>query len=106
LRSQGWSVDDVVAYRTKILLESSGAQAIRERNFDVVTFTSGSTVRGFAAMVGAPAAGLCPEDSGACKVVCIGPTTAEVAASLGFRIDAIANEPSSQGLVEAVLAIR
>jgi uroporphyrinogen III methyltransferase / synthase len=105
LRSQGWLVDEVVAYRTVSASEGLEPSVVRDRNFDVVTFTSGSTVRGFAAAVGPSEAGLSPEDSGGHKVVCIGPTTARVAAELGFRVDAIATQPSAAGLVDAVIGL-
>jgi uroporphyrinogen-III synthase len=106
LRSQGWLVDEVVAYRTLATVASEGSQAIREQEFDVVTFTSGSTARGFHAMATPAEAGVSPGDSGARKVVCIGPETARIAAELGFRVDAVATDHSSEGLVQAVLSVR
>jgi uroporphyrinogen III methyltransferase/synthase len=106
LRSQGWSVDEVVAYVTHIGGSATVGESIRTRGFDIVTFTSGSTVRGFAARLSAVEAGLAPNDPSGRKVACIGPTTAKVAREVGFRVDAVATEPSTEGLVEAVLELR
>ena len=106
LRSLGWSVEEVVAYETHIGGSATVADAIRNRGFDIVTFTSGSTVRGFEVCLSAVQAGVAPHDPSGRKVACIGPTTAKVASELGFRVDAVATEPSTAGLVQAVLGLR
>jgi uroporphyrinogen-III synthase len=106
LRSQGWSVEEVVAYETHIGGSAAVAETIRNRGFNIVTFTSGSTVRGFVACLSAVEAGLAPHDPSGRKVACIGPTTADTARKLGFRVDAVATEPSTPGLVRAVLDLR
>jgi uroporphyrinogen-III synthase len=105
LRSRGWQVDEVVAYRTELSQDDARAAVVRAREFDVVTFTSGSTAEGLAAMVTPAEAGITLDDSGVRKVVCIGPSTAEVASGLGFRVDAIAAEHSSEGLTRAVIDV-
>jgi uroporphyrinogen III methyltransferase/synthase len=105
LRAQGWQVDEVTAYRTVLVSEGDRAEIVRKGGFDAITFTSGSTVRGFAAMVTPAEAGLAPDSSGARKVVCIGPGTARAATDLGFRTDAIAQEQSDEGLVQALLSL-
>lgn len=105
LRARGWQVDEVVAYRTVTAGAPAGLEAVR-RGFDVVTFTSGSTARGFAAMITPATAGLAPEDAGNGRVACIGPETAKVVTELGFRVDAIASEHSAEGLVQAVIELR
>jgi uroporphyrinogen-III synthase len=106
LRSEGWGVDEVVAYRTEIAGDEGETEAVRRGGFDVATFTSGSTARGFAAIIGVARAGLSPGDPGTRKVACIGPVTAKVAVDLGFRVDAIASEHSAEGLVQAVVELR
>jgi uroporphyrinogen-III synthase len=106
LRSQGWSVEEAVAYETNIGGSDRVAQTLRARGFDIVTFTSGSTVRGFEASLSPVEAQLAPDDPSGRKVACIGPTTAETARKLGFRVDAVATEPSTQGLVQAVVELR
>jgi uroporphyrinogen III methyltransferase/synthase len=98
-------VDEVTAYRTVLAPEDATAAVLRTGEFDVVTFTSGSTVRGFAAVVSAAEAGLTPQDSEAPKVVCIGAVTAQAASDLGFRVDAVAREQTAEGLVHAVLRL-
>ncbi|MDP9235016.1 MAG: uroporphyrinogen-III synthase [Actinomycetota bacterium] len=105
LRAQGWLVDEVIAYRTVSASEDASAAVLRRGEFDVVTFTSGSTVRGFAAAVSAGEAGLTPQDSGARKVVCIGSVTAQAASDLGFRVDAVAREQTAEGVVHAVVGL-
>jgi uroporphyrinogen III methyltransferase/synthase len=106
LRSQGWSVDEVIAYETQIGGSETVAESIRNRGFDILTFSSGSTVRGFAIYLSAVEAGVAPHDPSRRKVACIGPTTAKLASELGFRVDAVATEPSTAGLVQAVLGLR
>ena len=106
LRSQGWSVEEAIAYETHIGGSATVADAIRKRGFDIVTFTSGSTVRGFEVCLSAVQVGVAPHDPSGRKVACIGPTTAKVASELGFRVDAVATEPSTDGLVQAVLRLR
>lgn len=98
LASAGWSVDAAPVYRT-ITAPATPADvvALWSDGFEAVTFTSGSTVRGFCeicerAADSLPPGGLAP------AVACIGPETAEVAASLGLRVDVIASPHTSQGL--------
>lgn len=66
---------------------------------DLVTFTSSSTVRHF---VGA-LAGPLPDQI---AVACIGPITAASARELGVRVDIIAEEYTTHGLVEAIVRSR
>jgi uroporphyrinogen-III synthase len=105
LRAQGWQVHEVTAYRTVTATEGAGTDVVRRGEFDVVTFTSGSTVRGLATMVAPAEAGLAPQDSGARKVACIGPVTAQAASDLGFRVDAVAREQTAEGLAQAVVGL-
>jgi uroporphyrinogen III methyltransferase / synthase len=106
MRAQGWEVDEVVAYKTVPAEAGEGLDAVRGRQFDVVTFSSGSSVQGFAALVSPAQAGLSPDDPEPARVACIGPATARVAVELGFRVDAVAIEQSAAGLAEAVLGLR
>jgi uroporphyrinogen III methyltransferase/synthase len=106
LRSNGWEVAEVVAYRTLAPPVDERLQPVRRGDFDAVIFTSGSTVRGFSAMVSPSQVGLGRGDSGERRVVCIGPVTAGVAGELGFRVDGIATEQSEEGLVEALVRLR
>ena len=60
---------------------------------DAVTFTSSSTVRHFLASGAAV---------GTAKVVCIGPVTAATARELGLIVDAVADEYTEDGLIQAL----
>lgn len=104
LVSHGWNVEAVVAYvNLPAANDAAEAAEVRSGGFDAVTFASGSAVRGFTGMVGAPEdLGLSTSDEGSKLVACIGPSTAAAARELGFRVDAVAEEHSSRGLALAL----
>jgi len=89
LTQRGAVVTEVAAYRTVGVSgpppDLSGA--------DAVTFTSSSTVRHFLASGAAV---------GRAKVVCIGPVTAATARELGLTVDAVADEYTEDGLIQAL----
>jgi|TARA_B100001964_G_scaffold38925_1_gene42413 uroporphyrinogen-III synthase len=91
LRSIGWKVDVVTAYRT-MAPEVDPGLLDRARRADAVTFTSESIVRRYADLAGGPE----PVDA-----VCIGPISAAVARDLGFRV-VEADPHSVAGLIDAV----
>ena len=93
LRSKGWQVDDVVAYRTVIV--DHGPLPDEAASADAVVFASGSQVRAWAHNFGTTTP---PE------AIAIGPATAAVAAELGLAITAVAEHHSLSGLVETVVA--
>jgi uroporphyrinogen-III synthase len=93
LRSNGWVVDAVVAYRTEPV-PAPPELVERARAADAITFTSGSTVTGYVATAGL--AGVPP------VVVCIGPVTAAAAATAGLDVTAVAAEHTLDGLVAAL----
>jgi uroporphyrinogen III methyltransferase / synthase len=97
LRAAGAEVHEVVVYRT--LPDGSGAAAMRERlaagEIDLITFTSGSTVRNFVELIGT--------ELGRTRVACIGPVTAGVAAELGLPVHVTAAEYTAAGLVAAIV---
>lgn len=100
LNEKGWTPDEVVTYRTIAGTPDPDAVAeVRNGAFDVLTFTSGSTVKFFERLVAAP------EVVATKQVVCIGPSTASVARELGFDVDRIAEPHTVEGLVAAVLAV-
>lgn len=105
LSSSGWSVREVVAYRNlPARPDTPGAAAVATRRFDVVTFTSASTVRNFLTVAGTPQElGLEAGGGGNRSVACIGPVTAEAAAEAGLRVDLVADEHSVPGLVRALV---
>jgi len=99
LRDHGAEVDVVETYRT--LAPAGLRQRLAERlpGVDMVTFTSSSTVRHFVdALDGAL--------SSAVLVACIGPITAQTASDLGLRVDIIAQEYTTRGLVDAIVRSR
>ena len=101
LARRGAVVDVLEAYRT--VIPEDAAARVRQvwdapRRPDVITFTSSSTVRNFAAAAG-------PGALEGIKVASIGPVTSATARELGIRVDAEAREFTIGGLVEAVLAL-
>jgi len=98
LRARGAEVVEVAAYRT--VPDGEGAAEVRHRldagEIDWVTFTSGSTVRYFAELVGA--------DLGGARVASIGPVTSRMAREMGMRVDVEAAEYTIPGLLAALRA--
>lgn len=103
--ASGWSPEEVTVYRN--VLPSADTQelaAVRAGRFDVVTFTSASSVRNFAALAGDPAdLGLAPASDGLRFVACIGPQTAEAARALGFRVDILPARHTTEALESALV---
>ncbi len=100
LRARGAQVDEVVAYHTVEGPENSRLplRRVLEEGVDVVVFTSGSTVRGFARLVEDAAAVLA-----GVRVACIGPMTAQVARALGISPAVVAAEHTAAGLAAALI---
>ena len=96
LRADGAQVDVVDIYRARPPAGLRQRLAERLPGIDMVTFTSSSTVRHF---VEALDGGL----SSSIRVACIGPITAQTASDLGLRVDIIAQEYTTRGLIEAIV---
>ncbi len=94
LRARGVIVTDVDAYRT--VMPQAHMPDLQE--LDAVTFTSSSTVRNFAAMVGQANRRLL----GQLDLFCIGPVTAQTARELGLPIAGVAAVHTLDGLVAAL----
>ena len=96
LRSCGAEVHDVALYRSVPDAEGANAlnDAILQRKIDVITFTSGSTIRYFVETVGSSAEFV---------IAVIGPSTAEVARDHGLRVDIEADPHTTAGLVQALV---
>ncbi|HVM35301.1 MAG TPA: uroporphyrinogen-III C-methyltransferase [Actinomycetota bacterium] len=88
---RGWRVDEVAAYR------NVPGEVDHPGDFDAASFTSASTVRAFAAAI--------PTLPEGAKVVCIGPATAAAAEEAGYRVDAVADPHTLDGLAAAVVGI-
>lgn len=96
LRAAGAEVDDVALYRS--VPDAEGAAVLRAaiiaEILDIVTFTSGSSLRYFKQLVG---------DVGRAHVAVIGPVSAEVARELGLDVAIQGNPNTVGGLVAAVV---
>jgi len=97
LSARGWEPQEVPLYRTVRGKPDRGVvERVTHGDFDVLTFTSGSTVRFFAEIVGE----LALNDTQ--RIVVIGPATEAVARKHGFEVDAVAHPHTSEGVVKAV----
>jgi uroporphyrinogen-III synthase len=96
LRSKGWEVTEVDAYRTVPARASRNDDDELDdvSGADVITFTSPSIVTYYAE--------LARHRRSPPVVACIGPVTADAARRAGFRVDVVASEPSAEGLVSAL----
>jgi uroporphyrinogen III methyltransferase/synthase len=101
LRERGAEVDEVSAYRTEPA-DTEQVDNVRDQladgRIDVLTFTSSSTVRNFAAALD-PLPTL-PEET---LVACIGPITAETARETGLPVHVSAGEHTIDGLIRALI---
>lgn len=102
LAAAGARVKVVTAYET--VRDDGGADRMRRMiasgEIDIITFTSSSTVRNFAAILnGMDLAGI----PASVIIACIGPVTAETARGLGLRVDIVAEKFTIPGLMEAVV---
>lgn len=90
--------DDVAVYETRYASERSEelARAIRAGEIDVVTFTSASTVRGFAGSLGGT-------DIRSVRGICIGEQTEREAKKHGINTS-VAQKSTIDSLVEAVIS--
>lgn len=97
LAARGWTPVPVVAYRTVTAeaLPEAVLAALAAGEIDLLAFTSGSTARGFAALVGdRPWSG---------RVVTIGPVTTAACRELGLPVAAEAEPHDLDGLVAALV---
>jgi uroporphyrinogen-III synthase len=106
LRAMGATVDEITAYRT---VPGPGARelasVLRAKTLDAITFTSSSTVRYL--LDGLEQAGINRAEArtllNETAIVCIGPITAATASEQGLRVDAIAQEYTAEGVVDALV---
>ena len=98
LSTDGAVVDDVTSYRTVTPKASAGrARQVLADGVDIVTFTSSSTVRSLANLLGGDLDRL----SGT-TIACIGPVTAATARELGLGVEVEARVHTVAGLVDAL----
>ena len=98
LEEAGLVVTVAPAYKTVVPSDSEFEKKIARA--DVLTFTSASTVRGFAALFGGAAAAS-RAAAGKC-VACIGPITARAASDAGLQVDVVASRFTIAGLLDAL----
>ncbi len=100
LRAAGARVDCTTVYRTEAPeLDAAALRGrLRQGSLDVLTFTSPSTARHFAALLDPEAL----EAAGRCLVVAIGPVTVEALIDLGLTPDLV---PERAGAFELVAAL-
>ena len=98
LQAAGVVVDEALLYRAAPAEDAAErARAVFAEGLDAVTFASSSTVRGLVDALGGDVG---PVNQVA--VACIGPVTAETARGLGVRVDAVGEEYTIPGMVEAL----
>ncbi len=95
----GAEVQEVVTYRTVPVAKAiaPAKQMLLSDKIDVITFASPSAVTGLLAVL--------KDKRGAinsAKIACIGPKTADMAASTGLKVDIVAGEHTVPGLVAAI----
>jgi uroporphyrinogen III methyltransferase/synthase len=101
MRRVGATLDVVTVYRT--VPSAAGREKLRALlaagTLDAATFTSGSTVKSFVALLdAAQLAGL----AGRVAVACIGPVTADEARAAGLPVDVLAAEATIPSLADAL----
>jgi uroporphyrinogen III methyltransferase / synthase len=102
LEALGGIVDDVAFYRTETETEagSDASRSLAEAGADWITFTSGSTVRGFHARLDLQAL---RDKFPQLKIASIGPETSEVLRELGSVPTVEAAPQTTEGLLGAIL---
>jgi uroporphyrinogen III methyltransferase/synthase len=97
LREHARRVDVVAGYATRSVADPQAAR--KAADADIVTFTSASTVHGFCASV--------PDAAHALEskiVAAIGPIAAHAAREAGIRVDVVADDFTTEGLIAALAA--
>jgi uroporphyrinogen III methyltransferase/synthase len=103
LEAMGAVVDEVAAYRTRAATETAAdlRDALERREIDIVTFTSSSTVKNFAALWS-------PDDlprlMAGVAVACIGPITRRTASALGLDTTIMPDRYTIPALTRAIVA--
>lgn len=102
LTAQGVLVDTIPIYQTLPAKLDQNTVAELQQGVDVITFTSGSTVRNF--MQGLADSPIAPATIQSAMIACIGPQTARAAQEVGLRVELVAADHSAAGLVAALVA--
>ncbi len=94
LREKGVSAQRVTAYRTEAVIDAGNLPEILP-TLDVLTFTSGSTARNFAALLNG-------QSIGNAVVACIGPIAADAARSVGLPVHIVPKTYTIAGMISAM----
>ncbi len=102
LKQLGLEVRQVIAYEAVSDWEAAErARDLLAGGADAVTFASSASVGHFLEATGEDGRALCA----AAKVVCIGPVTAQAAEAYGLTVAAVASEPTTEAMVEAIAGL-
>jgi uroporphyrinogen III methyltransferase/synthase len=97
-RKRGAIPHPLTIYKNQFVkYEESEVQTVFQETIDYITFTSGSTVEALDLLKQKHQFQLSKE-----QYVCIGPSTAKKAETLGYRVSAIAEPFTVEGIVEAI----
>jgi uroporphyrinogen-III synthase len=101
IQNAGGIAHVITAYHTISAQANPEALTALQAGVDIVTFTSGSTVRNFQTLL--ENAGLDPLNlPGNPLIACIGPKTEQAACQLGFNVAIVASPHTTVGLVNAI----
>ena len=100
LADAGLRVRVVPAYKTIVPRDPEFARKVERA--DALTFTSASTVRGFASLLGGDAGAV--RAAAGKRVACIGPITAAAAREAGLTVDVVASRYTTADLLAALEA--
>lgn len=98
LENRGAKPRQIVLYENlkSDLSEDEKAQ-LKAELLDYLTFTSASAIKAFDEYFGDPS-----ENFRSARLICIGPSTAKVARELNWKVDAIADPHTVEGMIEAM----
>lgn len=103
LADRGAQVDAIPIYQTLPAPLSADALAALRQGVDLLTFTSGSTVRNLHDALKDADAQVADMIFANATIACIGPVTAETAQELGLQVAIVAQEHTIEGLVAAIV---
>lgn len=110
IRAAGGVLDLVVGYSTtrpavpELLLDSLRPSDEGGEGFDAIVFASGRTAKHFLLTLGERFGPEAPRRwLAASSVIAIGPVTAEALVGMGLRVDAIAEQPSDDAMMQVLL---
>jgi len=99
LRERGAEVVEVATYDTVDPTPTPDTGVLLSGRVDAITFTSSSTVEGLLHLLGERAKPILEQ----LCVACIGPITADTARRNGIRVDVVATEYTTNGLIQALV---